>query len=129
MDFVDGTDRKRIKVEAKWKGNIYVFPGLDIDTTTIGNVKEMIQEETDINPSRMRLLGLETGKVSDEYFLSRYEKKIKNEKLAMSVMGTPEAAIQIFESTVAIQDSVLNDFGHNFTPATGKHYIRQVNIH
>lgn len=120
MDNAEDNARKRIRVEAKWKGNIYVFPSVELATTTVGQIKCMIQEETDINPSRMRLLGLETGKVNDDYFLSRYEKKIKNEKLAFSVMGTPEAEIQSFESAVIAQDSVLNDFGHNFTPATGE---------
>ena len=120
MEFVEGNQlAKVVDIEAKWKGNVYTFPAVDISLTSVLDVKFLIQHKTHIDPARMRLLGLGTGKVEDEHLLSRYAKKIKNGRMVISVMGTPDDTIRSFQSAAVAQEAVLNDFGHNFTPATG----------
>jgi ubiquitin-like domain-containing CTD phosphatase 1 len=52
--------------------------------------------------------------------LNEFEKKIKKNKIVVTVMGTPTAELAAFEEggEKSVTAGVLNDFGHNFTPAS-----------
>jgi ubiquitin-like domain-containing CTD phosphatase 1 len=118
-----------LSLEAKWRGQVYSLTPLDLNTTTLYDVKLFISSQTHISISNIKLFGLTPATangttVSDhEIFLIQFQNKIKKNKLSVTVMGTPDEELQQMEthqksSLESIGTTIFNDFGHNFTPAT-----------
>jgi ubiquitin-like domain-containing CTD phosphatase 1 len=118
-----------LSLEAKWRGQLYTLSPLDLQTTTIFDVKVFISSQTNISIPNIKLLGLtpattSRGNLADnEIFLIQFQNKLKKNKLSVTVMGTPDEELEQMEthqksSLESIGDTIFNDFGHNFTPAT-----------
>ena len=85
----------------------------------------LVSEETGIPSKRIKLLGAFGAagtSENDVIMLNQFEKKLKkNQTFLVTVMGTPDAELAAFEqgnNTQTSSGGVLNDFGHNFTPAS-----------
>jgi hypothetical protein len=84
----------------------------------------LVSEETCIPINRIKLIGVFGAagtSDNDVIMLNQFEKKIKkNDTFVITVMGTPDAELAAFEQggEKTATDAVLNDFNHNFTPAS-----------
>jgi len=94
-------------ITIKWAGKEYPIEGLTA-STTVFNLKELIQEKTNVLPARQKLLNLKLkGKPpSDDVLLLNLS--LKNGAKIM-MMGSSEAAIKDV-SEVVNDPSVINDF-------------------
>jgi len=113
-----------VRVEAKWRGQVFDFGNVDINSTCVRDLKMMASQETSIPAKRIKLIGVFGAagtSENDVIMLNQYEKKIKKGKMMITVMGTPPAELDAFEQggvTSGGGEGVLNDFNHNFTPAS-----------
>lgn len=117
------TSAGSITMIAKWSKERITLSSLTPETT-IGAVKDMLQQRTNILPKRQKLIGLNLlskGPVNDQNILSELKvKKLKGKSIEGEVihefilMGTPEA--QIFVDPIHRDDlpDVIDDFDLDF---------------
>lgn len=95
------------------------------------DIKLFVSEETGIPSKRIKLLGpfgAAGTSENDVVMLNQFEKKLKkNQTFVVTVMGTPDAELTAFEQGSSNQagEGVLNDFGHNFAPASKGKFLLQ----
>jgi ubiquitin-like domain-containing CTD phosphatase 1 len=107
----------------QWRGQVFDFGEVDINSICVRDIKMMVSEETGITSKRIKLIGVFGGagtSDNDVIMLNQFEKKIKKGKIVVSVMGTPDEELAAFEQGAEPSgtEGVLNDFNHNFTPAS-----------
>ena len=106
-------EEELITIEVKWRNNLYFFSNISPSKTTISLLKELISNQTFILPSKIKIFGLissEKTLPNDNNLLIQYKKQFKNNKLNITIMGTPEQKIQEFELKNNQINNVFNDF-------------------
>eukprot|EP01041_Mallomonas_annulata_P009157 gene9157-18972_t len=108
---------------AKWRGIQYKLDNILPHSTTVGDIKRMLEEQTAVCPKRQKLIGL--GKLgqlsSDDLFLSSLDLKIKCCSVSFTMTGTPEIEIiQLEENNQQSihNNEILNDFDLSCSPST-----------
>jgi hypothetical protein len=122
------------------KERVITLDNLNASTTTIGQVKQLLQFQTNILPKRQKLIGLLAVQggargVHDDLLLSGLKVKNNNTNAAAVIthqfilMGTPEEHIFVDPAERDDLPDVLDDFGLEFNAGSDEWCVIRPSVH
>lgn len=114
-----GANDPAVTMIAKYGKEKIQLPNLPSTTTTIIDIKQMLQEKTGILPKRQKLIGLKGNKgvvISDDTPLSDLKVKAGKGDIVHQfiLMGTPEEKIFVDPSEKDDLPDIIDDFDLDF---------------
>ena len=134
-EFAEEDHQNLILFTIKWKSSSFSLPPLCINSVSVLELKEIIENFTSISPSNQKLLGLCKGiKLADEALLASLDLKLKGNLCSISLMGTPDVELEAFasasfasSSSSSLSNLIINDFGlHNLGHSHSKVWSKLV---
>lgn len=112
----------RVHLLFKWRGENYRFPHVDLNATSLDDLKEMIEDSTSVISSHQRIMNL-TKKLKPDgaTLLSDLGLKIKDETCSFTLMGTPESEITEMHAQQAafqVSSTVFDDLAFDLSSNT-----------
>lgn len=104
----------------KWRGSDHSIQGINLSTTTFGQLKVLIQQKTAVLPERQKILGLaKSTAISDDTLLENLGIKLKDSTFKFTLMGTPEEELVKMETKKeSMNNGVFNDLSCDFSSST-----------
>ena len=110
----------------RWRGKVTMLPELDVEASSVAELKDLIYSTTDVNPEHQKIMGLAKSplfKLNDSMVLGEIDLKISGgdgRQVSFMLTGTPES--EMVEKVGCEVDSsrgeVVNDLGLDFGPAS-----------
>ena len=118
-----GGDSLRADLAFRWRGENYRFHNVNLRTTSINDLREMIEDSTLVLAEHQKLLGLTKQSLKNlgNAMLSDLQLKIKDGCCSFSLMGTPESEIiEMHEQAAAMQstNTVFDDLSFGLSNNT-----------
>ena len=111
-----------VDITVRWRDNSYAF-SLKLSAPLL-ELRMLIEGLTNVPARNQKLIGLTKKigtKLDDSASLQSHQLAIKNSIVKITLIGTPDAEIAIFQQkTVETVETstVFNDFSHGYSPAT-----------
>ena len=115
-----------VEFNVKWRGSVHVLPKLDVESSTVGELKDLIYTLLDVQPSNQKLIGIcksSLSKLRDEHILGKLDVKLTGDVCSFILMGSPDNELDLKEDggsefEKVDHGEVINDLSLEFGPAS-----------
>lgn len=112
-----------IDFRAKWRGNEYTLPKLDVKRNKLIDLKQLLSDLVDVSPECQKIIGLSKSalfKLNDEMLLGDIPLKLSGDICSFVLMGAPESEKESSASTIEESSAreVVNDLSLEYGPAS-----------